>query len=191
MLNRYRYQLPYIRLYRRRRYRHWCTDFTEVFGAGIDVVPNFTEVSGTSNDVPKLAKCPVTVLMMYRTCRSFQYRYWWCTELTEMSGTGTRIDLVPKWSKYPLPVCKSAPVPTIPVSMSCRTYRSVWYRYWCRTELTEVSGTSNTGGIYRRYATLRTVTNTPLINLLPRNGWSLLHDYVPVRVYGRYRLDWG
>ena len=25
--------------------------------------------------------------------------------------------------------------------MSCRTYRSIRYRYWCRTELTEVSGT--------------------------------------------------
>ena len=165
------------RIYRSVRYRYWCrTEVTEVSGTGIDVVPN-------------LPKCPVPVLMSYRTYRSVRYRYWCCTEITEVSGTGmkvctgtggTGIHVVPN-----LPTCP------VPVLMSYRTYRSVWYRYWCRTELTEVSGTSNTGGIYRRYATLRTVTNTPLISLLPRNGWSLLHDYVPVRVYGRYRLDWG
>ena len=47
-------------------------------------------------------------------------------------------------------------------------YRYRRYRYPCRTELTEVSGTSNTGGIYHRYASVRTVPNTPLdIIVLP------------------------
>ena len=32
-------------------------------------------------------------------------------------------------------------VTALPVSMSYRTYRSVRYRYWCRAELTEASGT--------------------------------------------------
>ena len=35
----------------------------------------------------------------------------------------------------------TVPVFSVPVRMSYRTYRSVRYRYWCRTELTEVSGT--------------------------------------------------
>ena len=43
------------------------------------------------------------------------------------------------------PTCKgvfgTVPVFSVPVWMSYRTYRSVRYRYWCRTELTEVSGT--------------------------------------------------
>ena len=71
-----------------------------------------TEVFGTAIDVvPNLPKCPVPVLMLYRNYRSVRYPY---------------------ESLYRVPV---------PVSMSYRTYRSVWYRYWCRTELTEVSGT--------------------------------------------------
>ena len=87
--------------------------------------------------------------MSYRTYRggidvvpnlpSVRHRYWWCTELTEVSGTG--IDAVPNLPKCPVPVWKFVPVSAVPVSMSYRTYRSVWYRYWRRTELTEVSGT--------------------------------------------------
>ena len=144
-------------------YRYGCrTELTKVSGTGIDVVPNLpkcpvpvlmyrnywsvryrwygcrtelTEVSGTG------------ILMSYRTYRSGRYRYWFCTELTGVSATGlqvctgtvgTGIHIVPN-----LPSCP------IPVSISYRTYQSVWYRYWCRTELTEVSGTSNTGGMPR------------------------------------------
>ena len=56
---RYRYES----LYRYRRYRYPChTELTEVSGTGIDVVPN-------------LPKCPVPVLMTYRTYRSFRCRY--------------------------------------------------------------------------------------------------------------------
>ena len=44
--------------------------------------------------------------------------------------------------------------------MSFRTYRRNRYRSSCRTELTEASGTGNIGGIYRRYASVRTVPNT-------------------------------
>ena len=87
--------------------------------------------------------------MSYGTYRSVRYRHWCRTELAELSGTG--IDVVPTLSKCPVPVWKSVPVPAAPVSMSYRTYRRVRYRYWCRTELTEVSGTGKTGGIHRRY----------------------------------------
>ena len=158
------------RSYRSVRYRYWCTELTKVSGAGIHVVPNLpkypvrasmyrtyrsvryrywctelTEVSGTGIDVvPKLPKRPVPVLILYRTYRRVRYRCWCCTELTEVSGTG--IDVVPNLPKCPVPVWTSVPVPTVLVSMSYRTYRSVRYRYWCRTELTEVSGTGK-----RRY----------------------------------------
>ena len=112
--------------YRYSRYRYIChTELTEVSGTGIDVVPN-------------LPKCPVPVLMLYRTYRSVRYRYEslyryrryrypYRAELTEVSGTG--IDVVPNLPKCP-----------VPVLLSYRTYRSVWYRYLCRTELTEESG---------------------------------------------------
>ena len=56
-----------------------------------------------------------------------------------MAGTG--IDFVPNLPACPLPVCKSVPVPSVPVSISYRTYRAVRYRYPYRTELTKVSGT--------------------------------------------------
>ena len=56
---RYRYES----LYRYRRYRYPCrTGLTGVTGTGIDVAPN-------------LPKCPVPVLMSYRTYRSVRYRY--------------------------------------------------------------------------------------------------------------------
>ena len=86
--------------------------------------------------VPNLPKCPVPVLMC-RAYLSVWYRYW-CTEVTEVSGTGmkvcigtggTGIHIVPKLPKCP-----------VPVLMSYRSYESVRYRYWC-TEVTKVSGT--------------------------------------------------
>ena len=82
------------------------------------------------------------------TYRSVRYRYW-CTEHTEVSGTG--IDVVPNLPKYP-----------VPVLMSYWTYGSVRYRCWRRSELTQVSGTGYTGGIYSRYASVRPVPNAPL-----------------------------
>ena len=115
---RYRYE----RLYRYRRYRYPCrTELTEVSGTGIDVVPN-------------LLKCPVTVLMLYRSYRSVRYRYEslyryrryrypYRTELTEVSDTGmkvctgtsgTGIHIVPNLPKCP-----------VPVLMSHRSYRIV------------------------------------------------------------------
>ena len=110
---------------RRARYRVlFFSELTEVSSTGIDVVPH-------------LPKCPVPVLM-YRTYRSVRYQYWGCTELTEVCGTGmkvctgtggTGIDDVPNLMKCP-----------VPVLMSYRIYRSIQYRYWCGTELTEVSG---------------------------------------------------
>ena len=96
-------------------------------------------IPGTGMDiVPNLPNCPVPVLVSYRTYQSVRYRYW-CTEITEVSGTGmnvctgtggTGIHVVPNLPKCP-----------VPVLMSCRTYQSVRYRYWCCTELTKVSGT--------------------------------------------------
>ena len=79
------------------------------------------------------------------------------------------IDVVPNLPKCPVPVfdvVQNIPKFPVPVLMLYRTYRSVWYRYLCRTELTEVSSTGNTGGIYRRYASLRTVPNTPWQNCI-------------------------
>ena len=48
-----------------------------------------------------LPKCPVPVLMSYRTYRSVRYRYGCCAEHTEVSGTG--IDVVPNLPKCQVP----------------------------------------------------------------------------------------
>ena len=84
------------------------------------------------------------------------------TELTEVSGTG--IDAVPNLPKCP-----------VPVLMLYSTYGSVRYRYESlyryrryrypyRTEVTEVSGTGiDVQNLPKcRYASVRTVPNTPL-----------------------------
>ena len=56
-------QHRYGSLYRYRLQRYPCrTELSEVSDTGIDVVPN-------------LPKCPVPVLMSYRTYRSVRYRY--------------------------------------------------------------------------------------------------------------------
>ena len=177
---RYRYSrvLMSYRSYRSVRYRYWCTEITEVSGTGIKV---YTGIGGTGiHVVPNLPKCLVPVLLSYRTYQSVRYRYRCRTEVTEVSGTG--IDIVPNLPKCPVPVLMSyrtyrsvrcrylrrtnlpkCPVPVltsyqftevsgtgidvpklpkcpVPVLMY-RTYRSVRYRYWCRTEVTEASGT--------------------------------------------------
>ena len=62
--------------------------------------------------VPNLQKRSVPVLM-YRTYRSVRCRFL----------------VVQKLPKCPVPVCKPVPVPTVPVSMSYRTYRRVRYPY--------------------------------------------------------------
>ena len=101
------------------RYRYNIDTGTDPVPTSITVpVPyrcltELTKVSGTGIDVPNLPKRPVPVLM-YRSYRS----------------VGAGIDVVPNLPKCPLPVL-----------MLYRTYRSVRYRYLCRTELTEVSGT--------------------------------------------------
>ena len=84
-----------------------------------------------------------------------------------------RVDVVPNLLKCPEPVWKSVPVPAIPLSPTYLTYESIRYRYWCRTELTEVSGTGI--NVVRNLpkcpvpvirpvclGTYRTVPNTPL-----------------------------
>ena len=112
----------------------------------------------------------VSVWMSYRTYQSVRYRYWCHTALIKVSGTGT--DVITNLPKCPLQVFDVAPnLPKClaPVLMSYRTYQSVRYRYWCHTELTEVSGTGiwcrtkptemsgtgNTGGTLR-YVPYRT-----------------------------------
>ena len=109
---------------------------TGILGAGMGVVPNSP-------------KCPVPVLMSYRTYRGVCYRYS-CTEITEVSGTGmkvctgtggTDIRIVPNLTKCPVPVLMSyrtyisgidvvpkLPKCPVPVLMSYRSYRSVRYR---------------------------------------------------------------
>ena len=145
------------RSYRSVRYRRRCCTDTGT-GSGTYV---HTGTAGTGIDVvPNLPKCSVPVLMSHRTYRSFWYRYWCRTEHTEVSKPGTKVctatagtdmAVVPNLPKFPAPVL-----------MSYRTYRSFRYRYCCHTERTEVSGTGNTAGIYRRYALVRTVPSTPL-----------------------------
>ena len=114
------------RTYRSSRYRYRCrTEYTEVAGIGIDVVPNLPNCPvpvllyrpyrsvGTGIDaVPNLPKCPVPVLILYRTYRSVRYRY------------------------------KSL-------------YRYRRYRYPCRTELTEVSKCPVLVLMYRTYRSVR------------------------------------
>ena len=86
---------------------------TGFLGTGMDVVPN-------------LPSCPVPVLTSYRTYRNVRYRYWRCTELTAVSGTGTKVcagtagtgtNVVPNLPKFP-----------VPVLMSYRTCRSFRHR---------------------------------------------------------------
>ena len=106
----------------------------------------------------------------YRTFQSVRYRYPCCADTGTNSSTdvhtgtgGTGIDFVPNLPKCP-----------VPVLMSYRTYQRVRYRYCCRTELTEVSDTGSTGGIYWRYASARTVPYTPLLNCIH----SIKHKHV-------------
>ena len=129
MLYRYWYQLRYRRLYRYRRYRCRCrTELTEVFGAGIDVVPNLPKcpVPLYIDVVPNLPKCPVPIGMMYRTYRSIRYRYWCCSELTEVSRIGMKVYRCRQYRYwYRTTLIPKCPVPVL---MSYRSYRSVRYR---------------------------------------------------------------
>ena len=93
------------------------TELAEVSGTGIDVEPTAVPTPvQTSIPVPNLPKCPVPVLMTYRTYRSVRYRYSCYTELTEVSCTGmkvctgtggTGIHIVPNLPKRPVPVLMS------------------------------------------------------------------------------------
>ena len=77
------------------------------------------------------------MLLMYRTYRSVRYLYWGCTELTEVCGTGMKVCTGTGGTGIDVPNLMKCPVPVL---MSYRIYRSIQYRYWCGTELTEVSG---------------------------------------------------
>ena len=105
-------------------------------GTGIHIVPNLpNEVSGTGIDVvPNLPKCPVSVLMVYRSYRSVRHRYPCRTELTEVSGTGingrtevtevsgTGIDVVPNLPKCPVPVIPAVYTGSMPRYVPYRTH---------------------------------------------------------------------
>ena len=106
-------------------------------GTGIDVVPN-------------LLKCPVTVLMLYRSYRSVRYRY-------ESLYRYRRYRYRYRLSKCP-----------VPVLTSYRTYRFVRCPYRCCTELTEGSGTgmkvcTGTGGTGIRIAPNLPKCSVPVI----------------------------
>ena len=103
-------------------------------------------------------------VMLHRTYRSVRYRYWCCTELSEVSGTG--IDVEPNLPKCP-----------VQVLMSYRSYRSVRYGYWCRNELTEVSGT----GI-----DVRTLPKCTVPILMYRPYRSIRYRYRLQYIYRRY-----
>ena len=115
---------------------------------------------------PNLPKCPISELM-YRTYRSVWYRYLFHIELTGVSGTC--IDVVPN-----LPKC------LVPVLLSYRTCRSVRYRYPCLTERTEVSGTgmkacTGTGGT--GIHVLPNVPKCPVSVLMYRTYRSVQYRY--------------
>ena len=87
-------------------------------------------------------------VLFYLTFQTVRYRCRCRIDTGTNSGAdvhigngGTNIDIAPSLPKCPVPLWKSVPVPAVPVSMSYRTYRSVRYRYWCRAERTEASGT--------------------------------------------------
>ena len=84
------------------------------------------------------------------------------TERSEVLGNGIDVISIP----IPTPVQTSIPVPAVPVLMSHRTYERSRYRYWCRTEHTEVSAAGIDAGLYlsqwpltilRLYRTYRSV----------------------------------
>ena len=70
--------------------------------------------------------------------RYSRYRYGCSTEVTEESGTG--IDIVPTLPKCPVPVLMYQNYRSVRYRYESM-YRYRRYRYPCRTELTEVSGT--------------------------------------------------
>ena len=94
------------------------------------------------DDVPNLPKFLVSVMMMYRTYRNVRYRYWPCTEVIEVSGTGmqvctspggTGIHVVPNLPKSDtgidvVPNLPKCPVPVIPAVFTGDMPRYVPYR---------------------------------------------------------------
>ena len=74
---------------------------------------------------------PVRTYTTYSARVLVMYQYWYCCTRGRLPGIGMH---------YSKGVFGTVPVFSVPVWMSYRTYRSVRYRY-CRTELTEVSGT--------------------------------------------------
>ena len=154
--------------------------------------------------------------MSYRTHRSVRYRYRCRAKLTEVSGSG--IDVVPNLMKFPLPVLMpyrtlrsgtdvvpNSPKCPVPVSMLCETYRSIRYRYWCRIELAEISGTGinavpifpkcvvpvlmsyrtyrvsdtgNTGGIYCRYALVKPYWTHPCLYAVQTEPFGLSNEKI-------------
>ena len=125
-----------------------------------------------------MSKCGGTGLTSYQTCQSVRYRHRRYTDTGTKSGTnahtgngGTGIEVVPNLPKCP-----------VPVLMSYRTYQSVRYRYWCRAELTKVSGT----GI-----------DVPKLRKCPVPVWMFYRTYRRVRYrhetlyrYRRYRYPY-
>ena len=78
---------------------------------------------------------------------------------------------VPVWMSYQ--TYKKCP---LPVLMSYRTYRCVRYQYWCRTELTEVSGSRITP-LYLLLILIRTWYVTYLLAGIDRlDTWTMEND---------------
>ena len=89
----------------------------------------------------------------------------------------------------------TVPVFSVPVRMSYRTYRSVRYRYWCRIEVTEVSGTGIDAlpNLPKRPVPLKDCTGTggtgihiPVVPNLPKCPGSVWMSYRTYRSV-RYR----
>ena len=100
-----------------------CVEVTNVSGTGTELVPN-------------LPICRLPVSNLYRTYRSVGYSYRHCTEHTEVSGTGIgkktnlpkcRVLVLRPYRTNSRTICiavEGVPVPGVPVSNSCRGYRS-------------------------------------------------------------------
>ena len=154
--------------------------------------------------VPNLTKGRVRVRMSYRTYQRVGYGYGCRTELTEGLGTGIDVVTSLPWGRervwmfyrayqrgrvwhgclcpYPYPTSGVSTMPYpirgyfpagVPTSPKCRARVWISYRTY-GAELTKLSGTGNTRGVYPLYTLVRTLPNTS-----SQNSSTKSPDYSP------------
>ena len=102
----------------------------------VDLVQILTTCPIPGYVLPNFPRCPVPVSMSYRYQYQLRYR--------RANRYRYGIDVLPNLPKCPVPVFDVVPnllMGRVTVLLSYQTCRSVRYRYCCRTEVTEVSGT--------------------------------------------------